>query len=59
MSAKHSEVALPASSERIREAKAALKRIPKERKLELMVEAGAITPEQADRARKRLADRQE
>ena len=52
MSVKRSKLEVPASVEIIRRARAHLKRMPEERKLELMVEAGVMTVEQAERALK-------
>jgi len=40
----------------IREAMKKFKEMPKVRKIELMVEAGVMTAEQADRAKKKLAE---
>jgi hypothetical protein len=54
MSVKHYKLAMSASSEMICKAKKALKEMPKLRKIELMVEAGVMTPEQAERAKKKL-----
>ncbi len=56
MSVKRYKLALPASSRKISKAKAKLKQISRLRKIELMVEAGAMTKTQAERARKKLAD---
>ena len=49
MSAKHYKLAMPASSEKISEAKRRLKQMPKLTKIELMVKASVMTPEQAER----------
>ena len=43
MSVKRYKLALPTSSQRIRKAKTKLKQMTKLRKIELMVEAGAMT----------------
>ena len=57
MSVKRYKPALPTSSQRIRKAKTKLKQMTKLRKIELMVEAGAMTRSQAERAKKKLAER--
>jgi hypothetical protein len=56
MSAQRYEPELPSSVERIRRARLHLKTLPKQRRIELMVEAGALTAEDAERAKKRLAE---
>ncbi len=56
MSAKRYKVTLPASSEKIRQARAKLKRMPKERQIDLMVAAGVMTEKQAARAKKTLRE---
>ena len=56
MSVKRYKPALSTSSQKIREAKTKLKQMSRLRKLELMVEAGAMTAEQAERAKKKLAE---
>ena len=56
MSVKHYKLALPTSSQKIREARARLKEMTKLRRIELMVEAGAMTKKQAERAKKRLGE---
>ncbi len=56
MSVKRYKLALPTSSQRIRKAKIKLKQMTKLRKIELMVEAGAMTKSQAERAKKKLAE---
>jgi NADH:ubiquinone oxidoreductase subunit B-like Fe-S oxidoreductase len=55
MSAKHSRLTLPSSSQKIRKAKARLKQMPKERQIDLMVAAGVMTEKQATRAKKNLS----
>ena len=56
MSVKRYKPALSTSSQKIRKAKTKLKQMSRLRKLELMVEAGAMTAEQAERAKKKLAE---
>ncbi len=56
MSAKCFKLALPSSSQRIRKAKTRLKEMTELRKIELMVEAGAMTKSQAERAKKKLGE---
>jgi hypothetical protein len=56
MSVKRYKLTLPASSQRIRKAKAKLKQMPKVRQIELMVAAGVMTEEQAVRAMKKLGE---
>ncbi len=56
MSVKHYKLTLPASSQKIRKAKDKLKKMPKERQIELMVAAGVMSEEQAVRAQKTLRD---
>jgi len=58
MSVKRYKLALPASSQKIRKARKQLKEMSKLRKIELMVEARVLTVEQADKARKKLAEAQ-
>ena len=54
MSAKRYKLALPTSVQKIRKAKAALKGMTELKKIELMVKAGAMTEEQAEKARQKL-----
>ena len=56
MSAKRSNVALLSSNQRIRRAKRSLKAMSKARQIDLMVEAGVMTPEQVERVEKKLVD---
>ena len=56
MSVKRYKVALSTSSQKIAKAKTKLKQMSRLRKIELMVEAGAMTEEQAERAKKKLAE---
>jgi hypothetical protein len=56
MSVKHCKLTLPASTERIRKARAKLKQMSPERQIELIVAAGAMTAKQAERARKKLGE---
>jgi len=56
MPVKRYKLALPTSSQKIRKAKIKLKRMTKLRKIELMVEAGAMTKSQAEQAKKKLAE---
>ncbi len=52
MSVKRYKLALPSSSQKIRKAKAKLKKMPRLRKIELMVEAGAMTKARQTKRRK-------
>ena len=54
MSVRHYKLALPSSSQKIKKAKASLSRMSKSKKIELMVEAGALTDKQAAVAKKKL-----
>ena len=56
MSVKRYKLALPTSSEKIRQAKTRFKAMTKLRKIELMVEAGVMTKSQAKRAKKKLEE---
>lgn len=56
MSAKRSRLVRSASSQKVRMAKLALQEMPKLRQIDLMVEAGSLTEEQAKRAKKKLAE---
>lgn len=56
MSVKRYKLALPSSSQKIRKAKKSLKAMPKLKRIELMVKAGAMTEEQAAKARRTLAE---
>ncbi|MGP0068721.1 MAG: hypothetical protein ACLQGP_34610 [Isosphaeraceae bacterium] len=56
MSAKRYKLTLPASSQKIRKAKAKLKQMPKERQIDIMVAAGGMTEKQAARAKKTLGE---
>jgi uncharacterized protein with ACT and thioredoxin-like domain len=56
MSVKRYKLALPSSSEKIREVKEKLKRMSKLKRIELMVAAGSMTKEQAERAIKKLKE---
>ncbi len=56
MSVRRYKVELTASAEIIREARLNLKKIPKSRRIELLVEAGLLTPKQGERAIKNLAE---
>lgn len=55
MSKKHSKVASSASSQAIRKAVKNLQQMPKEKRIDLMVEAKVMTREQAERAKKEWA----
>ncbi len=55
MSAKRSTVALSASSRRIRQAKRALKTTPQQVRVDLMVQTGVMTTQQADNTKAKLA----
>ena len=56
MSVKRYKLALPDSSQRIREARKKFKDMPKLRRIELMVEARILTAKQAERAKKKLSE---
>jgi hypothetical protein len=56
MSVKRCELTFPSSTERIREAMAKFKKMPKEKRIDLMVKAGVMTVKQAERAKKALAE---
>jgi hypothetical protein len=56
MSAKRYKLAELTSRQRIRRAMIKFKQMSKERRIELMVEAGVMTEEQAERAKKKLAE---
>jgi hypothetical protein len=55
MSRKHSKIASSASSQAIRRAVKNLQQMPKEKRIDLMVEAKVMTREQAERAKKEWA----
>lgn len=54
MSAKRSKVPLTASSRRIRQAKKALQTTSHQVRIDLMVQAGVMTKQQADKAKSKL-----
>ena len=56
MSAKRYKLARSSSSKKILKARKALQGMPKLQQIDLMVKAGAMTPEQATRAKKKLAE---
>ena len=56
MSVKRCKLTLPASTDRIRKARAKLKEMPQERQIEIMVKAGVMTVQQAERAKKKLGE---
>ena len=56
MSAKRYKPAMSASGQRIRKASQHLKKMSMQRKIELMVAAGALTESQAEQARKNLVE---
>ncbi|MBX9677585.1 MAG: hypothetical protein K2X38_02395 [Gemmataceae bacterium] len=56
MSADRSKIQLPYSSEVIRKAKKALHKMPKTMKIDLMVEAGVMTVQQAVKAKRKLTE---
>lgn len=58
MSKKHSKMARSASSHLIGRAMKNFRQMPKERRIDLMVEAKLLTPEQAERAKKKWAELQ-
>jgi biotin synthase-like enzyme len=53
MSAKNYKLSLPASTENISKARKAFKEMSKVQKIELMVSAGVMTREQAERAKQK------
>ena len=55
MSAKRSKLALSTSSRRIHQAKKALQTTSHEVRIDLMVQAGVMTKQQADKAKAKLA----
>ncbi len=59
MSKERSRMSGSASSEIIRKAMKNLEQMPKEQRIDLMVEARLLTPEQAERAKKKWAELQE
>ena len=56
MSAKRYKLEVSSSTLRIRKARKFLKKLPKVKRIDLMVKAGVMTEEQADRAKKKLAE---
>jgi hypothetical protein len=56
MSVKRYKLAMPTSSQRIRKAKASFQQMSQLKKIELMVQAKAMTEIEAARAKKKLAD---
>lgn len=56
MSVKRYKLVQSASSQKIRKAKQALKGMSKLQQIQLMVKAGALTEDQASRAKKKLAE---
>lgn len=59
MSIKRSKLALSESTLRIRRAMKNLENMPKAKRIDLMVKAGVMTPEQAARAKETLAEQGE
>jgi hypothetical protein len=47
---------VPSSAQRIRKARKLIREMPKADQIDLMVEAGVMTQEQAERAKKKLAE---
>jgi hypothetical protein len=56
MSVKRYKLPASTSTQKIRKARARLKQMSPLRKIELMVEAGVMTKEQAERAKRKLAE---
>jgi ribosomal protein S20 len=56
VSAKRYKLEVSSSAERIRKARKFLQKLPKVKRIDLMVKAGVMTEEQADRAKKKLAE---
>jgi hypothetical protein len=56
MSKKRYKMEVSTSVQIIREARKHMKKMPMERKIDLMVEAGLFTVEQGERAKKKLAE---
>ncbi len=56
MSAKRYKLEVSSSTLRIRKARKFLQKLPKVKRIDLMVKAGVMTEEQADRAKKKLAE---
>ena len=56
MSVKRYKLALSTSRQRIRKARKFLRAMPRLKQIELMVKAGVMTEEQAEQARKKLAE---
>lgn len=54
MCAKRYNLVLPSSIQRIRKAKQTLREMSKSDRIDLMVKAGSMTPEQAEKAKKQL-----
>jgi ribosomal protein S20 len=56
MSKKQSKITMSASSRKIRRAVVNLQHMPREKRIDLMVEAGVMTSDQAARAKRNLAE---
>ncbi len=56
MSAKRYKLTELSSRQRIRQAMINFEKMPKEKRIDLMVEAGVMTLEQAERAKKKIAE---
>jgi len=56
MSAKHYKLELLSSTKQIRKAMRFLQKMSKEKRIDLMVKAGVMTEEQAEKAKKKLAE---
>jgi hypothetical protein len=56
MCAKRYKVVLPSSSQRIRRAKQTLREMSKLDRIDLMVKAGSMTQQQAEKAKKKLGE---
>jgi hypothetical protein len=56
MSVKRYRLALPASTERIRQARATLKKMSQEEQIDLMVNAGVMTVQQVEQAKMKLGE---
>ncbi len=57
MSVKRYKLALPESTMRIRRARKRLEAMTKDERIDLMVKAGVMTPEQAARAKETIAQK--
>lgn len=56
MSVKRYKLELSSSSQRIRRARKAFREMSKQERIDLMVRAGSMTPEQGEKAKQKLAE---